>query len=56
MAISDKEGRTFGGHVSENCRIAFTAELVICEDESVTYHRELDEQTGFPELIVQPRV
>jgi len=52
MAISDKEGKSFGGHLKEGTIIHPTAEIVIGEDELATYTRELDEETGFPELEV----
>ncbi len=55
ISVSDQEGRAFGGHVTENCEVSRTAEIVIGEDESVTYSRELDDQTGFPELVIKPR-
>ncbi|HET6746600.1 MAG TPA: PPC domain-containing DNA-binding protein [Candidatus Saccharimonadales bacterium] len=53
MAVSDKDGHSFGGHLKEGTIIHPTAEIVIGEDESVTYTRELDEETGFPELVVR---
>ncbi|HSW77586.1 MAG TPA: PPC domain-containing DNA-binding protein [Candidatus Chromulinivoraceae bacterium] len=52
MAISDSEGKGFGGHLKEGTIIHPTAEIVIGEDEQATYTRELDEETGFPELVV----
>jgi len=52
MSISDKDGQSFGGHLKEGAIVHPTAEIVIGEDETVTYTRELDEETGFPELIV----
>jgi len=52
MAISDNEGKGFGGHLKEGTIIHPTAEIVIGEDEQVAYTRELDEETGFPELVV----
>lgn len=52
MAISDKEGQSFGGHLKEGTILHPTAEIVIGEDENATYTRELDEETGFSELVV----
>lgn len=52
MSIADTEGRGFGGHLKEGTIVHPTAEIVIGEDESVVYTRELDEETGFPELAV----
>ena len=53
MSISDKEGKGFGGHLKEGTIIHPTAEIVIGEDKEATYIRELDGETGFPELIVK---
>jgi uncharacterized protein len=53
MSISDKEGKSFGGHLKEGTIIHPTAEIVIGEDESATYTRELDVATGFSELVVR---
>lgn len=55
MAVSDKEGKSFGGHLKEGTIIHLTAEVVIGEDEQAVYTRELDEETGFPELKVSDR-
>lgn len=55
MAISDKEGKSFGGHLKEGTIIHPTAEVVIGEDGRATYTRELDEETGFPELKISIR-
>ncbi|HKU18760.1 MAG TPA: PPC domain-containing DNA-binding protein [Candidatus Saccharimonadales bacterium] len=55
MSISDKEGKSFGGHLKEGTIIHPTAEVVIGEDEQAVYTRELDEETGFPELKVNER-
>ncbi len=52
MAISDKEGQGFGGHLKEGTIIHPTAEIVIGEDKAAVYTRKLDEETGFPELEV----
>lgn len=52
MSISDSKGRGFGGHLKEGTIIYPTAEIVIGEDERVVYTRELDQETGYPELVV----
>ena len=52
MSISDNEGKSFGGHLKEGTIVHPTAEIVIGEDEEAAYTRELDEETGFPELVV----
>jgi len=53
MAISDNQGQSFGGHLKEGTIIHPTAEIVIGEDENTAYTRELDEETGFPELVIK---
>jgi predicted DNA-binding protein with PD1-like motif len=53
IAISDNEGKSFGGHLKEGTIIHPTAEIIIGEDERAIYTRELDDETGFPELVVQ---
>lgn len=52
MSIADKDGKSFGGHLKEGTIVYPTAEIVIGEDETVVYTRELDEETGFSELVV----
>lgn len=47
MAISDKEGKIFGGHLKEDTIIHLTVEVVIGEDDQAVYTRELDEETRF---------
>lgn len=52
MAISDKNGQSFGGHLKEGAIVHPTAEIVIGEDELVVYTREHDDETAFSELVV----
>ncbi len=53
VTVSNKEGQAFGGHLKENSPVYPTAEIVIGEDETKTYYREMDEETGFNELVVK---
>lgn len=55
IALSDKEGHVVGGHLKDGSLVDLTAEIVIAEDMSVVYTRELDEDTRFPELTIRPR-
>lgn len=55
ITISDKDGKTFGGHLENGCTIYTTAEVVIGESEELSFYRELDQQTGFKELQVRER-
>lgn len=52
MSLADSEGKAFGGHVKSGCLINATAEIVVCELESMKFSREFDEQTGFQELVI----
>lgn len=55
MAISDKEGQTWGGHLKADSLVHLTAEIVIGEDVESIYRREIDEDTGFTELVIGNR-
>lgn len=52
IAVSDKEGAVFGGHLKEGSIVNTTAEIVIGEDETAVYKRETDSDTGFTELVI----
>lgn len=55
IALSNKEGNVVGGHLKEGGEIFPTAEIVIGEDQTNKYTRELDVETGFNELVVKPQ-
>lgn len=52
MSFSDADGIVRGGHLKEKTVIHPTAEIVIGIDETVEMKREMDEDTGFAELVV----
>ncbi len=52
IAISDRDGKTIGGHLDNGCIIYTTAEIVIGASEEFTFIRTVDEQTGFKELKI----
>lgn len=52
ISISDKNGKTIGGHLENGCIIYTTAEVVIGESNSLIFLREVDEQTGYKELKI----
>ena len=52
MSLSDADGNVIGGHLKEQCIIYTTAEIVICEIDGMIFNREIDENTGFKELVV----
>ncbi len=54
IAISDRNGKTIGGHLNDGCIIYTTAEIVIGESKEFTFLRTIDEQTGFKELEIIP--
>lgn len=54
ISISDGTGKTLGGHLKEGSLIYTTAEIIIGVPENVAYHREVDPQTGWDELVVKP--
>lgn len=53
IALSDKQGKTIGGHLDCGCIIYTTAEIVIGTSEELTFLRTVDEQTGFMELEIR---
>lgn len=54
ISCSDKQGKVIGGHL-KSAKVRFTAEVSIGEDEHATYTRQLDNETGFEELVVTAR-
>lgn len=55
ISLSDKTGRTIGGHLVEGCIVYTTVELVVGEIEGVRFTREQDAQSGYKELRVTRR-
>ncbi|XP_019640901.1 PREDICTED: uncharacterized protein LOC109482576 isoform X2 [Branchiostoma belcheri] len=56
VSLADKDGAVIGGHVMGNLTVFTTAEIVIGECSNLTYRREMDDRTGFPELVVSKRL
>jgi uncharacterized protein len=54
LAVSDEKGQMWGGHLLTGCLIYTTAEIVIGHAAGLTFHRTLDEATGFQELAITP--
>jgi predicted DNA-binding protein with PD1-like motif len=54
IAISDKQGKTIGGHLDNECIIYTTAEIIIGTTEQFIFNRTMDEQTGYKELEIIP--
>lgn len=55
VSLSDKTGRTIGGHLVEGCTVYTTVELVLGEIEGVRFTREQDAESGYKELRVTRR-
>lgn len=53
IAVSDEKLNTYGGHLKEGCLVNTTAEVVIFELEDYLFSREIDETTGYKELVVK---
>jgi len=52
ISISDRQGKTIGGHLLAGCLIYTTAEIVIGIADDLSFTRELDPETGYPELVI----
>lgn len=52
LSVSDKDGKTIGGHLVPGCTIYTTAEIVILAFDNVVYKREFAEDSGYDELVV----
>lgn len=52
LSVSDGEGRTFGGHLMEGCRVYTTCEIVIGILDGMVFQREFDPESGYPELVI----
>ena len=54
MAVSDAQGRVWGGHVLAGCEVRTTAELLLADLPGWRLVREHDPVTGYAELRVRP--
>lgn len=52
IAISDGEGRTYGAHLLDGCRVYTTAEIVLAALPGLSFQRTHDPETGYPELAI----
>ena len=55
IAVSDMAGAVMGGHLKEGTIVHPTAEIVLGELDDATFTREMDDETGFTELVVKPK-
>jgi predicted DNA-binding protein with PD1-like motif len=56
ISLSDKNGKTIGGHLVDGCIIYTTAEIVVGTTEDFTFLRTVDAMTGYKELEIQPKI
>jgi predicted DNA-binding protein with PD1-like motif len=55
IAVSDIEGKAWGGHLKEGCIVRGACQLLIGVLEDKVFKREPDPETGFDELVVLER-
>lgn len=55
-SFSDTEGKVFGGHVMGDLIVYTTAEIVVGNCPVLRFNREYDEQSGYPELVVEKKL
>ncbi len=55
IAVSDRKGQTFGGHLTEGSEIYTTLEVTLIEQNDLEFFREIDQQTTFKELNIRKR-
>lgn len=55
ISLSTKQGNVIGGHVFGEMNVFTTAEVVIGECVDLNFTREFDRQSGFDELVVNPK-
>ena len=53
MSVADEHGRVTGGHVSYECVVRTTAEVLVVLLPGWSFTREADPGTGFAELVVR---
>ncbi|XP_038045150.1 uncharacterized protein LOC119719695 isoform X2 [Patiria miniata] len=53
-SLADEEGKVIGGHVMGTMEVFTTAEILLGQLPNVVFKREMDQQTGYRELVVEP--
>jgi predicted DNA-binding protein with PD1-like motif len=54
LAVSDASGHVTGGHMGPGCIVRTTAEIVVALLDEYCFARQLDTDTGYPELTISP--
>ena len=52
ISVGDIDGNVIGGHLKDGCIVNTTAEVVLETVEPYQFRREMDEETGYKELVV----
>ena len=52
IAVANSKGQVIGGHLKEGSLVRTTAEIVIGVLEGYAFHREIDPDTGYAELVI----
>lgn len=52
-SVADAQGRVLGGHVLAGCTVRTTAEVVLALLPDWQFSREVDDATGFKELVIR---
>lgn len=52
IVVSDDKLITYGGHLKNGCIVNTTVEVVILELSNYSFLRELDEKTGYEEIVI----
>ena len=53
ISVSDDKLKTYGGHLKNGCIVNTTVELVLLELDEYYFSREMDENTGYKELVIR---
>ena len=54
LSVADASGQVKGGHLGYGTLVRTTAEILLASLDAWTLVREMDEVTGFKELVVRP--
>ena len=52
ISVGDREGNVIGGHLKNGCIVHTTCEVVLGKVDPFQFRREMDEETGYQELVV----
>ncbi|WP_413944600.1 PPC domain-containing DNA-binding protein [Bdellovibrio sp. HCB-162] len=55
ISVANFEGAVIGGHLMDGSEIHTTAEIMLLENQDLTFTREQDGHTGYKELVIKQR-